>query len=474
MGRLYTSSACAVVLVTLVACSSPSGGPSDAATGDDQTSALEAGSISSSGIGPGDAHAGSSGSSGGAGTKDAGSDQESGGGVDATVDGNSGSSGSSGGSGSSGSAGSSGGPDASSAGDAGGGDAGSAGSDAGPATVSGRVIDPVGEGLPGVPVVIAGHATTTDSSGHFSVPNIQSPYEAVLSYTPLGRYLVYEGVKRLDPTFVVMSAGQWSSATASVTLGGNWSSADAGLRTDVAIHSSTVWFQGTGGTATASPYSMPLYWYGPPSGSANVFGLQWAQDSGVATSFLGFASTPVSVADGGSPSASLSFASVTSSTLSGTVTAPSNYTINSYNVGVVDWSQYAEDISFSYAGGTAAGSDSFSFPVPNVGSPYEIEFVVGAEWMDLSTYQQHESSVRVNAPSSPVALTLPASSTLTAPAGVFSGPATNVTTSTTFAWTPSRARSTRSIWSCQAVPSPASSSTRTRPPSRCPISRPSV
>jgi hypothetical protein len=299
--------------------------------------------------------------------------------------------------------------------------------------VSGRVIDLVGTGLANLPVVVAGHATTTDAAGRFSVANVQPPYEVIVSYVPDGRYVVYQGVTRLDPEFVVLWGGPGSAASPNVTLGGNWmSSQPSNVSTYVGILSDTLTFQGSGGSATSSPYSLALNWNGPSQGPATVVGLQWAQTNGAATSFLGFASTSLTISNGQSPSVSLSFASITSSTLSGTVTAPSTYTINGYNIGIYDWSAIGSDaVSFTAVQGTATGSDSFSFAVPTVTSPFGLGLQVDATWADLQTLHTHDTYVTLANPSSPVTVTLPASPTLTAPGHQ----ATGVTSTTSFAWT---------------------------------------
>ncbi len=294
--------------------------------------------------------------------------------------------------------------------------------------VGGRVIDVAGGPMAGVTVDIDGRTTSTDASGHFTMSNVRSPYQLAVVDLTDNQAVVYQGVARSDPT--VQLEGNKSpgrSAPLMLVLRGNFVfTQPPGGKSAFDMFSSTLsYWGGVVPTPMGSPYSYTHSWAGPTQGRLRLFGLQYAQVDGVALSFSGFALDEELIADNSMTTFVLDFAPVPTTTLTGTVTAPSGYVPRHRTISFYDATDPGtrERIPFTQDGAAVAPSFSYVVPATPLGLALRIEASRDAG-IELST------AIVPNA-TSPVAVTLLPAALLTTP----HDQAINVDASTVFSWT---------------------------------------
>ncbi len=166
------------------------------------------------------------------------------------------------------------------------------------ATVAGRVVDGLRLPIPGATVAIAGAGTaTTDSNGAFTLAGVRPPYDALVRVST--EFVVYEGLRRLDPTLYVEPAGLMTPpfhATVRGQISGGAGTLAEGYRTLVAFGSfdvleprhddvPTVWAEADGLGAYA--IAVPL---GSAETTGTLYAVQFRTDAGGSpVEYTGFA-----------------------------------------------------------------------------------------------------------------------------------------------------------------------------------------
>jgi len=93
-------------------------------------------------------------------------------------------------------------------------------------TVTGAVVHMDGLPIPNITVAIGSSTATTDASGHFTIPNVTTPYDVLLFHVPANGPLsgVYKGLTRPDPK--LLSFGSDGSKNRSGGVSGSVSGGD--------------------------------------------------------------------------------------------------------------------------------------------------------------------------------------------------------------------------------------------------------
>jgi hypothetical protein len=233
-------------------------------------------------------------------------------------------------------------------------------------TVSGTVVSAARQPISGLAVLIAGKApVNTDAAGRFSFTDVTPPYDLTIVDAANKEAAVYRQLHRADPTLVLFTpAGTVHTAQLQGGIsGGHYPQASdeftvvAFLAPDTFAQSAT---DAYGGFVMSGP---ALQWYGPSalSGTLHALQMRYVPSTGLPSAFTGYASKPLTVADGSiSVGQDLALLPITSSNVSGTVTAPAGYALQGKGVGTTldgALALYFEDAS------TSAG---FSYVVPVV------------------------------------------------------------------------------------------------------------
>ncbi|RIH90939.1 hypothetical protein Mterra_00017 [Calidithermus terrae] len=205
-------------------------------------------------------------------------------------------------------------------------------------TVSGKVIDFFGQGVGGLAVRIGNTTTTTASDGTFSIPNVSTPYDAVVfnSGTKIVNY--YKGLTRSDPSLTAINLASFTPPK-SASFSGNLSGG-AGFP-NPANHTTRVFFGSPETLQSGSSVAGPAYgpvsaaWFGPDSTSGNVYALQWQFDPGTGfpIDYKGFGSKALTLSNGGTfNNQDVTLGSLAEDTFSGSVSVPAGYTLNQRRV----------------------------------------------------------------------------------------------------------------------------------------------
>jgi hypothetical protein len=294
-------------------------------------------------------------------------------------------------------------------------------------TVTGTVVHTDGLPIPNIKVAIGSATATTDPSGHFTIPNVKTPYDVLLVHVPANGPLsgIYKGLTRPDPKLLSFGSNGFKnrSGGASGTLSGGDPLSTVNDNTQVAFASPEA--SAVAGI-TANPYTLDFEWVGPAATTGNVHALQWSPVGvGMPTGYSGYGVTNgLTVANGGVTQANVLMSAVATANIAGNVSVPVGYTLQ-YKTLSIDFSDGA---SFG-VGEDNTSATSFSYLVPaGIGSTAS----VGA----MASNTQDQSTVTVNLAGIPsgatnAVVTIPAAATLMAPANG----ATGVTTATDFSWT---------------------------------------
>lgn len=200
--------------------------------------------------------------------------------------------------------------------------------------VRGKVIDKNGHPVPGVAIVLGDSPpANTDASGRFIFTNVKTPYEVVIVDAASRSAVVYKNLSAADLTLLHVGANP--QTVHSATLHGTISSATMPKASG-----------STGFVAFASPSTNPWswiyddssYWIGAPelawSGSESVSGhllaveVQFDAAGRIPTAYTGYAHKSRTLFSGGSFSESFGLLAVAQKSISGTVSAPANYTLS--------------------------------------------------------------------------------------------------------------------------------------------------
>jgi hypothetical protein len=215
-----------------------------------------------------------------------------------------------------------------------------------PITVNGTVVSEFGQPVPGITVVIPGHApVVTDASGRFVVQTVFLPYDALVIAAETNTATLYRGLKRTDPTLLRLL--HWPHPLGSLPRGADASgtvSGGAGYP-EPALHETLVDHRallGDGSRTTANP-TTGAYVTAPGVGWADAYSspvvvraVQYALGTGgLPATFTGFGEHRFSLNDGAvSAMQDVAMAAVPTGTLAGTVSVPASMTLQSTAAGV--------------------------------------------------------------------------------------------------------------------------------------------
>lgn len=293
-------------------------------------------------------------------------------------------------------------------------------------TVQGRVVDFI-DAVPNADVLVDGKTTTTAADGTFSVTGVHRPYDITLSFQGNSDVWVYEGLTRSDPTVQIFGPGSSHQASITASIGTTaYQSNEVGA---VFPGGSAFAYGGAGsspGSSTIGPDTVG--WGSTDPLHTTLYGIRAIVDgSGNPTSYTGYGSLAVTLHDGDTLTGlNVPTSAVSTGALSGSLTAPSGYTL-SHGVAVVRF-------------GTASAGALVGLPLANTtplgtfsNTMMPIAADIGHGLAAAATDGVGDFSGawgRVTVPNASANLTLPAAAMPTAPA---SG-ATNVAPGTAFSW----------------------------------------
>ncbi len=194
-------------------------------------------------------------------------------------------------------------------------------------TVQGRVIDFSGP-IANANVLLDGKVTSTATDGTFTVADVHAPYDVTLSFAGDSEVWVYEGLTRADPTVQVL----WFPAGHQATVAGTIGTAPFQSNETGAMFpgGSELAFGGAGGSTGSSTIGPgTVQWSTTDPLHTTLYGIRAIVDgSGNPTSYTGYGSTDVTLHDGDAlTGVTIPASSVSTGALSGSLTAPSGYTL---------------------------------------------------------------------------------------------------------------------------------------------------
>jgi len=301
-------------------------------------------------------------------------------------------------------------------------------------TVHGKVTDtiltPFGTAFPGVGAnaYIAGTAVPLNPDGTFTISAVQPPYDLIVTVPTWNAAYVYLGLTRSDPTLSLFTdSSAFFTGDVSLSIG---SAVPSGQMGAIVAGSTGLVQQPAMLNAGDGPAIGPITfaWGGEQNRPVTLYALTAVgSGGGPPTSFTGFGSTTATLQDGGTLSGlSINLGSVTNATMSGSISAPSGYTVDSAGVVLRLGSPTGALLGIGPGSGGGATFTGVSVPVHS-GIAYGI-----AGSASNGSGRGTRAWRNVAGPGSGLTLALPAPAVPTAPA---SG-ATGVGTGTTFRWTP--------------------------------------
>ena len=199
-------------------------------------------------------------------------------------------------------------------------------------SVSGTVVDVLGNGIPSATVSIQGTTATTDANGAFTIGGVAVPYDLIVkqTVTTTDAAQVFEGMTSATPT-IDPYAGIVALATPlmSATISGNLSAAVAtGHTARVCVQATTTWMSGcTSVGAGSTSYSFTANWVSGTSVPVTVQALEIATDSnGMATGYGQYGTATGSVTNSGTPTIDVTWGSTPSTgTVAANVNVPAGF-----------------------------------------------------------------------------------------------------------------------------------------------------
>jgi hypothetical protein len=298
-------------------------------------------------------------------------------------------------------------------------------------TVNGTVTDEFGTPAPGETVLITSgsfsQSVTSDANGAFSVPNVPAPYAATILDSG-GRLAVqYQGLTRADPSLFALIAGTPPrTANVSGQLTGGTLPLPSDYRATVEFVSPQTGLANSPLLVlTAGSFSGSVHWSGPATTTGTLYALEIHNDAGLPMDYPGYGtSSNVLLQDIGVLSdQNFALGTVTTSTLSGSATAPAGFTL----AGKELFFQPAPGALFTIVDETSADA-SFSYTTPDVS---DATFTLLVLSRGMSTSEESilkKGGLAANATG--LNLTLQAPPTLSLPLNS----ATGVTVTTPFSW----------------------------------------
>lgn len=310
-----------------------------------------------------------------------------------------------------------------------GGDSGNNGG-GGSATISGTVVDDIGQPVAGRIVLIGPSSATTDASGAFTITGVVTPYDLiVIAPAPTKFASIYTQLTRTDPKVPDLSVSD--SLPLVATVKGNLSGG-APFPTAPDVLTVVTWGspeQAFGGDyVTTSSYSFDVGWNGPATITGTVHALQWKiDDNSTVTEYVSHgAKSGVSLSNAATVSGTdLSLTAPTVDTVSVTASPPPDHEIFARNVVLT-----FDDGTFIQVSGDGLDGGTLQVPVPSsIGAKALVQF------RSVSSDGSMESDAQLTGLSPGTAgapLSMPQPARLTSPANN----ATGVDTNTDLVWTP--------------------------------------
>ena len=293
-------------------------------------------------------------------------------------------------------------------------------------TVTGTVVDIDGQPAAGQTVLVTSgsfsQTVTTGSAGVFSVLMVPTPYNATVIQST--QAVQYQGLTRTDPTLTAFFfvTDNRSASLAGSFSGGNYPESP-GDQTQLVFNSPQT--TRSLGDPTSGSYSKSIPWPGASTTTGTLYALQVHNIAGLPADYPGYGTlNAVSLTDMGSlTNQNITLQQVTPGSLSGSVSAPTGYTVFYKSVAL----QVAPSLSLS-AIFDATSTASFTYVTPNISntSLTVTAAATGAAGEFSAVLMAGES-----ANGSGLTFTIPPAPTLTAPPASSTG----VTVSTPFVWT---------------------------------------
>lgn len=287
-------------------------------------------------------------------------------------------------------------------------------------TVSGTLLNPDGSAASGLPVVVAGRATTTDTSGAFQVDDVETPYEVTVYHSAFNTVIAFQGLTVEEPALVIYGTTSSEDRGNSVTFRAsgfdpappapppghsNW---------DNSVCSGPVRFDNCGGRGNPRPVatSRSPKWHGPVSTPARILAVQGTvhdSQTTVFTSYSRLATHHMTFVDGVDTSYTLDYAPVSTGRIEGTTLTPAGYVVTYRGLGLTqgdeDWGQ----ISYLQSNPAAPIQPDFDLATPDNGNFYyyiKVEAEQGEAWIStrvpVASPEATDITVEVPAPPQPL------------------------------------------------------------------------
>lgn len=262
-------------------------------------------------------------------------------------------------------------------------------------TVTGKVLDGMGNPVASAPVLLLGkQPVTTDSTGAFSVPDVGASYDIAVVSSDKQTATVYKGLTRRAVT-LFLTADTDSLPTYSATVSGTvsgqgpYSSQNAPTVTFISPDVTS-----TGATADLSTgeYSADMSWSSPATTTGTLFALQAvrATPAAVPTSFTGYGRLDnVTLHQGDTLAAQdIHLEPISSASLNLKVTVPSDLTLFVNTVSANIQTSY----TLGVLGEAQPSGTTFSYVVPQLP---QTTYTVSVFALDYSTRDFSSTSVTV-------------------------------------------------------------------------------
>lgn len=245
-------------------------------------------------------------------------------------------------------------------------------------TVTGSVVDILGQGMPGATVAIQGTTTTSDASGSFTIGGVAVPYDVIVKQTVSGSTFaqVFEGLTsatpELNPDASVLSASLASMLPMSATITGHLSSAvAAGYTAAVCAQSGSTYMSGcTTVAAGSTAYSITAAWAAGSSIPVTVYAVEVETDAeGFATAYGQYGTASGTVANGGTPTIDVAWGgAVSGAAISSSVNVPAGFYLS--GVDAAAGLSASDTLPLFQASGTASSPlpSSPTVDVPQMGT----------------------------------------------------------------------------------------------------------
>lgn len=290
--------------------------------------------------------------------------------------------------------------------------------------VQGRVVDLFRHAIANATVTIAGASATSAADGSFSIPGVQRPYNAVVTFPAGNEVHEFMGLNRtnpvlpvLDKTVVPAFSAQISGTLTGASANGSKEITEVAYASPEANGGTILW---PGDGPDFGPFK--ALWEGPTTTQGSLVALKWSVGpDGLPAHYVGFASDPLNLTDQQDVTGSdIQLAAVGTSYLSGTVNAPTGFAVASKTL----WATAGPYTGMAL--GIVGGTDPlFTFATPVAGLPLGVQAKATLGSASSTLYRANLQ------PNQVVDLTLPTPPTLGSPTSSMT-----VDHTTVFQWTP--------------------------------------